>query len=430
MRELREELAAAAQANLSRDEILKILEERTQAAQHELACQTDAGADVLSYLAAHGGTATRCAVAANIAAPEHANRLLGDDEDDDVRAELARKIARLMPDLSREEAVHVRDIAIEMLEKLARDQAPRVRAILAEEIKRLDCVPKTVVDRLAHDVEQIVAAPILEYSPLLSDVDLIEIIAGATAECALDAIARRRPLSGDVSDVIVGSLDIPAVATLLANPHAEIREQTLDKLVETAQGIEELHNPLTLRTDLSMRTIRRLASFVGTALLESLTVRGGLDEDTRIFLNRRLRTRLQKDDSRDSVFADAVHAVALAVQDGYLDDEFVEKIAETGNKEAVIVALATLARVQPLIVRRIIDAHSAKAVIALVWWARLSMRVAFKIQAFVARLPPKECLAARNGKDFPLSEDEMRWQLNYFDVSLPESVATSPSAET
>ena len=117
--------------------------------------------------------------------PHTPTGLLGDDEDDDVRAELARKIARLMPDLSREEAVHVRDIAIEMLEKLARDQAPRVRAILAEEIKRLDCVPKTVVDRLAHDVEQIVAAPILEYSPLLSDVDLIEIIAGATAECAL-----------------------------------------------------------------------------------------------------------------------------------------------------------------------------------------------------------------------------------------------------
>ncbi len=417
MRELKEELAAAVQAKLSRDEILKILEERTQAAQHELACQTDVGADVLAYLAVHGLPATRRAVAANIAAPAHANRLLGEDEDDDVRAELARKIARLMPDLSREEAVHVRDIAIEMLEKLARDQAPRVRAILAEEIKHLDCVPKTVVDRLARDVERVVAAPILEYSPLLSDADLIEIIAGATAQYALDAIARRRPLSGEVSDVIVSSLDIPAVAALLANPHAEIREQTLDKLVESAERIEDLHHPLTLRTDLSMRTLRRLASFVGTALLECLTIRDGLDEDTRVFLNRRLRTRLKKDDSRDPVVADAVNAVALAVQNGHLDDEFVETVADAGNREAVIVALATLAQVPPPIVRRIIEAHSAKAIVALVWRAHLSMRVAFKIQAFVARLTPKECLAARNGKDFPLSEDEMRWQLSYFDVS-------------
>jgi uncharacterized protein (DUF2336 family) len=430
MQELKQRLAAAAQAQLSRDEILNILEERTQAAQHELAYQTDAGADVLGYLAAHGGTATRRAVAANIAAPEHANRLLSDDEDDGVRAELARKIVRLMPDLSREEAVHVRDIAIEMLEKLACDQAPRVRAILAEEIKHLCCVPKSVVDRLARDVEVIVAAPILEYSPLLSDADLIEIIAGAEAECALHAIARRQPLSGEVSEVIVCSLDIPAVAALLANPHAEIREQTLDKLVETAESIEELHAPLILRTDLSIRTIRRLASFVGTALLESLSVRGGLDEDTRIFLNRRLRTCLQKDDGRESELTEAVHTVALAVHEGNLNDEFVEDVAEVGNKDAVIVALATLAQVPPQIVRRIIEARSAKAIIALVWRARLSMRVAFKIQAFVMRLSPNECLAARNGKNFPLSEDEMRWQLSYFDIAAPDRVATSPSAET
>ena len=417
-RDLRQELAAAAEANLSRDEILKILEERTQAAQHELACQTDAGADVLGYLAAHGLPATRRAVAANIAAPEQANRLLCEDEDDDVRGELARKIARLMPDLSREEAVHVRDIAIELLEKLARDQVPRVRAILADEIKHLYCVPKSVVDRLARDIEQIVAAPILEYSPLLSDADLVEIIAGAEAEHALRVIARRRPLSSEVSDVIVGSLDIPAVATLLANPRAAIRERTLEELVESAESIEELHAPLTLRSDLSLRTIRRLASFVGTVLLESLAARSGIDEATSIFLNRRPRTRLKEGDGRKSAVTDAVQIVSLAVDRGYLNGEFVEELAEGANKEAVIVALATMAGVPQQTVRRIVDARSAKAIVALVWRARLSMRVAFKIQVFVMRLAPNECLAARHGKDFPLSEDEMRWQLDYFGVPL------------
>jgi uncharacterized protein (DUF2336 family) len=294
-----------------------------------------------------------------------------------------------------------------------------VRAILADEIKHLHCVPKSVVDRLARDVEQIVAAPILEYSPLLSDADLVEIIAGAEAEHALRAVAKRRPLSSEVSDVIVGSLDIPAVAALLANPHAAIRERTLEELVENAESIEELHTPLTLRSDLSIRTIRRLASFVGTVLLESLTARGGLDEDTRIFLNRRLRTRLQEGDSRKSAVTDAVQMVSLAVDGGYLNGEYVEELLEGGNKEAVIVALATLAQVPLQTVRRIVDARSAKAIVALVWRARLSMRVAFKIQVFVMHLAPNECLAARGGKDFPLPEDEMRWQLDYFGVPLP-----------
>ena len=423
MKELKRELAEAARDNLPRDRVLAILEQRTLADQRELACQTDAGSDVLGYLAAHGGVATRRAVAANIAAPEQANRQLCIDEDDEVRAELARKIARLMPDLCREEMLYLRALSIEFLEKLARDQAPRVRAILAEEIKLLDCVPKSVVDALARDVEEIVAAPILEYSPLLSDADLIEIIAGATADYALSAVARRQPLSHEVSDAIVGTLDIPAVAALLANPRASVREQTLDKLVETAEHIGALHAPLTLHPDLSARTVRRLAAFVGTALLEALTARSGLDEDTRIFLSRRLRTRLRKNTDDRPAAGDVARTVIFAAQNGELSDEFMERIAEGGNKDAVIVALSRLANTPPQTVRRILDARSAKAIVALVWTAHLSMRVAFKIQSFVMKLTPRECLAARGGKGFPLTEDEMRWQLNYFDVPLSEANA-------
>lgn len=428
MRDLQQRFAQAAQAGLHPDEVLAVLEERAHAAQHELARQIDAGDDVLSYLATHGGVATRRAVAANLAAPVHANRLLCDDEDDDVRAELARKIVRLMPDLSRDEALQLRAIAIEMLEKLAQDQALRVRAILADEIKHLDCVPKAVVDKLARDVEEIVAAPILEYSPLLSDADLLEIIAGAKAEHVLAAVARRRPLNNTVSDAIVASLDISAVATLLANPHAAIREQTLDKLVDTAERIDALHVPLTLRTDLSARTIRRLASFVGTALLESLTARGGLDERTRVLLNRRLRARLQKDGDGGPVAEDAARAVSVAAQEGRLNDEFLEEVAEAGNKDAVIAALATLARVPPAIVARVIDTKSAKGITALAWQARLSMRAAFKIQIHVMKLGPSERLAARGGKDFPLTEDEMLWMLDYFGVPRLAERA-SPSSE-
>ena len=97
---------------------------------------------MLHYLAEHGAPATRAAVAANPAAPAATNRLLADDEDEDVRAELAVKIARLMPGLSERESSHIFALTIETLECLARDAAVRVRAILAEEIKYLDCVPQ------------------------------------------------------------------------------------------------------------------------------------------------------------------------------------------------------------------------------------------------------------------------------------------------
>ena len=151
----------ATQSAMTREEILGLLEQRAQAAQSDLAGKADAGTDVLHYLAQNGAVATRRAVAANPGAAPHTNRHLADDVDDEVRVELARKIARLMPDLGSDEARHIQAVTIETMERLARDQLPRVRAVLAESIKSLDCIPKYIVLTLARDAESLVAAPIV-----------------------------------------------------------------------------------------------------------------------------------------------------------------------------------------------------------------------------------------------------------------------------
>ena len=62
-------------------------------------------------------------------------------------------------------------------------------------------------------------------------------------------------------------------------------------------------------------------------------------------------------------------------------------------------------------------AGSAKPIIALVWHAHLSMRVAFKIQTGIMKLTGRDLLPARGGIGFPLTKEEMRWHLNYFDIS-------------
>ncbi|HEY0106670.1 MAG TPA: DUF2336 domain-containing protein [Rhizomicrobium sp.] len=402
---------------MTRDRALALLEARSQAAQSELASQTDAGADVLHYLAANGAPATRRAVAANIAAPAQANRHLAEDGDDDVRAELARKISRLMPNLSAQENGHVRALTIETLERLARDQVPRVRAVLADAIKALDCIPKFIVLTLARDAQSVVAAPILEYSPLLSDADLMEIVAAAKAEEVLTAIALRRPLTAEVSEAIVSSLDIPAIAALLANADAAIREKTLDDLAAQAETIQTWHVPLVMRADLSRRAIWRIASFVGSGLIDQLVSRYGLDEEIKTHLNKELRARLQQDAGTQPLPTDAaIRDVAAARASGRLNEIFVEQAANLGQRDTVILALAALGQVPEVKARKIFATRSAKPVTALVWHAGLSMRLAFKIQTFVMKLPVGELLPARAGVYFPMTEDEMRWHLGYFDV--------------
>jgi uncharacterized protein (DUF2336 family) len=398
--------------------VLRLLEERTLAAQNELAGRSDAGADVLGYLAREGAPATRRAVAANAAAPPEANRHLADDEDEDVRAELARKIARLMPSLSKRESEKLKALTTETLERLAADQVPRVRAILAEEIKHLDCVPGHVVQALARDVEALVCVPILEYSPLLSDADLIEIIAEGKIHAVLAAVARRRPVSAPVCDAVVSSLDVSAVAALLTNPDATIREQTLDDIVEQAETISAWQEPLTLRADLSRRAVRRLASFVSSEMIEQLAARHYLDEQTKLHLNRQVRLRLESEqEGPTAIYSAATKEVALAERSGKLNDSFVEAAAEAGKREAVLLALARLTRLPEELVRRILLTRSAKPVIALVWHAGLGMRAAFKIQRFVMKLSAEELLPARDGVRFPMNEEEMRWHLGYFGIA-------------
>jgi len=372
---------------------------------------------VLQYLAQHGTAVVRAAVAANPAAPAATNRLLADDDVEDVRAELAVKIARLMPGLSQRESSHIFALTIETLECLARDAAVRVRAILAEEIKSLDCIPKEIVLSLARDIHTVVAAPILQYSPLLSDADLVEIIACGQVQEVLTAIASRKPVSEPVCDRLVQSLDVPTVAALLVNPEAKIRKETMDRIIEQAESFQAWHMPLALRADLSARAIRRIGSLVGASILERLAARNDLSDATRIHLNRELRARL----AEPALPADAVSpadTIAQARKEGRLDGAFVEQAAQAGQREIVVLALAGLANVSEQTVKKILSAGNAKPIVALVWHTHLSMRVAFKIQTFVMKLPTRDILPARGGIGFPLSKEEMRWHLNYFNIAV------------
>lgn len=418
-----QEITAGTKPGLDPRNALDILDLRTARERRaeggvELASRTDAGADVLHYLATRGAAATRAAVAANLAAPAITNRLLADDDSEEVRGELAAKIARLMPGLSERESSHIVALTIETLECLARDASVKVRSILAEEVRSLDCVPRDVVLRLAHDVNAMVAAPILEYSPLLSDADLMEIVACAQVQAVLSAVARRRPLSGDVSAQLVQSLDVPAVTALLVNPDAQIRKETLDLIVGQAEEIQAWHVPLVLRADLSERAIRRIAGLVGAGLIERLAARNGLSDATRIYLNRELRARLAEGESPVSDGASPAEAVAQAAREGRLDGHFVEQAAQSGRRDIVVLALAQMANVTEQTVKKILGAGNAKPLVALVWHAHLSMRVAFKIQTFVMKLPSRDVLPARGGIGFPLSKEEMRWHLSYFNIPV------------
>lgn len=382
--------------------------------RRELAARRDIRPEILYYLATDKLVEVRREIATNIQTPRQADRLLVDDVDDEVRCELARKIARLAPHLSREEHDQVYKLTCEILDTLAHDELPRVRQIVSEEIKHSDAIPRDLVKHLARDVELVVSAPVLQYSPLLGDRELLEIIESKPVQGALAAISKRAAVRQPVADAIAERGDEDDIAALLANPSAQIREETLDSLLDTAPEKESWHEPLVERPELSLNAVRRIAKFVGMALLRILDERIDLPEEAVAAVRQAVARRIDKEGVNGDVGA-GLNA-DKAFKEGKINDELVQAYIDKGDHDFVTKALALKAGLPAAVVKRVISLQGAKSITALVWQAGLGMRTAIQVQLRVARVPPMDVLNAKDGTDYPLTEEELKWHADLFAI--------------
>lgn len=387
----------------------------------ELAVRTDVQPEILYYLAEDASAEVRRRVARNTLAPPQANLLLAADGDDGVRSDLAAKIVRLAPGLSANEQDRLRRLTYEALEILARDQIVKVREILSDALKDIIDAPPDVIRRLARDAEIAVAAPVLQYSPVLADEDLLEIIAAGPVPGALSAISKRSEVKARVADAIAATDDLDAISTLLANSSAQIREETLDRLVDRAADIEAWHQPLVERPHLSSKAAGKLARFVAANLLQGLAARQDLEPDAAVAVAAVVRKRLDELEATGPAKADAKKAADEAAAlsraqqmkvHGKLDESTVDTALSGGDHAFVMAALAILAGLSFATVRKTVHTQSAKGIIAVTWKAGLSVGLCDQLQAKLLRLPPSRQMHARGGA-FPLTADEMEWQLEF-----------------
>ncbi|MSP67213.1 MAG: DUF2336 domain-containing protein [Alphaproteobacteria bacterium] len=352
--------------------------------RRDLAKRRDLRPEILYFLAEDASELVRREVASNPKTPAQADMLLAADANADVRATLARKIAPLARDSGDDTPDHVRDHALKALDTLAHDQLPKVRAIVAEEMKSATGVPRATVLSLARDVALMVSAPALEFSPLLSDTDLIEVIEGAPVKGALSCIARRTDVGTAVADAIVETRDVDAVTNLLANDSAQIREETLDRVIDQAPEIEPWHRPLAHRPDLPPRAVERIAGFVGSALIVTLAERNGLDPADLREVTRAVQSRL-KGEAADAGKKAGNRPAADSEQTA---DTGVQAATERNDRSQIVQDLVRSSGFAPAIVERILHSRSPRAVTALAWKAGLNMRTALYLQLRTPRAFP------------------------------------------
>ena len=408
--------------NLSYEQSRELAQNGSDKARADLAERADLRPEVLYFLAEDPSTEVRRRIAANAHAPRQADLILARDADEAVRAELAAKVAQLTAEEARSTQEKAQRFVEQTLEVLARDQATRVRQILAEALKSVADAPPQVIQSLARDAEDVVACPVLEFSPLLSDEDLLEIIAASGVSSRLCAISRRSNLGETISDAIVQRNDRPAVTALLANKSAQIREETLDRLIDGSVEETDWQAPLVERPTLSDSAVKKLAGFVAETLLQKLQNRSDLDQRTAEAVADVVRKRIEEGAGaagepkagKEKAAADPATEVAKLHRQGKLNSEAVGDAVLAGQRDFVRYALATLAGVGVDYVDRILKGHSAKGITALAWKAKCTMRVALQLQTNMGGIPPAKALHARDGQDFPLSTEEMEWQLDFF----------------
>lgn len=396
------------------------------AVRRSLAARQDLRPEILYYLAEDQAAEIRRVIAGNEATPYQADELLARDRDEAVRTELAQKVARLLPGLSADARDQARQRVIDVLEILARDQAVKVREVVAEAVKSIADVPPEMIKRLARDVEIAVSRPVLQFSPLLSDEDLLDIIAASPPAGALEAIARRDKVRPRISDAIVAADSEPAVAALLANPSAQIREETLDLIIERAPQRAAWHEPLVRRPALPARAASRIAAFVADALLNVLKTRDDLPPEARTQIADAVSRRLAPKTADGAAATKAAvsppeeegetaeEKVSRLKKEGKLDDDAVADALDAGQRAFVRAALAVMAQLRVDVVDKILSARSAKGVTALAWKAGLPMRVAVQLQTRMGGISPRQALQPRSGTEYPLTQEEMTWQIEFF----------------
>jgi uncharacterized protein (DUF2336 family) len=267
-------------------------------------------------------------------------RVLVRHPDADARAVVAQKICRRVRDhpLSKGE----RAIANEVLNFIAEDAASLVRRALAVTLKNSPELPRDIALKLAADIDSI-AVPVLNFSPVFEDSDLVEILKSRAAAKVI-AVAKRPTVSGSVVENIVRYGDSRAVATVAANDGAEISPETARHMLDAYRDDDLIAQAFIKRRDLPLGIVERLVTQISEEAAVELTRRHAVPVELAIELATRTRERATIDIIDQSTKTrDVALLVRRLYDEGRLSTSLIIRAAGCGEMRFLEHALAVKA---------------------------------------------------------------------------------------
>jgi uncharacterized protein (DUF2336 family) len=239
------------------------------------------------------------------------------------------------------------------------------KALLANRLAPIDTAPPLTIRALAFDDLIEVAAPVLSRSERLDDEALIE-NARNKSQAHLMAISTRRVLRGAVTDVLVLRGNDEVIHSTVSNPGAEFSERGFTRLVNRAEGDDNLATCIGLHPTIPRHLYLKLIAKASVRVRERLEAANPPlpgDVPTAVREATRLARTAPSAITRETEISHAL--VKSLYEHGRLDEHEVAAFAEAGKFDEANAAIAALANVSVSIAENMMIETRAEGVMIL-----------------------------------------------------------------
>jgi uncharacterized protein (DUF2336 family) len=245
------------------------------------------------------------------------------------------------------------------------------KTLLANRLAPIDTAPPLTIRALAFDVIE-VAGPVLSQSVRLDDNTLIE-NARSKSQAHLMAISTRKVLSCAVTDVLVQRGNDEVIQSTVNNPGAEFTERGFTRLVNRAEGDDNLATCVGLRPNIPRHLYLKLLAKASDTVRQRLEAANPQHADQVPAVVREATRRARSASSAITRNTEIAHALVKSLhEDGRLDEFQVATFAEAGKFDEANASVAALASVPVAVAENMMIETRAEGVMILARVAGLS----------------------------------------------------------
>lgn len=284
---------------------------------------------------------------------------LAGDSSRSGRTELLLRVTDLLVSADQEFNEQESDHLAGIMNSLARTADQAVKKQLAARLSDASNAPSDVIIGLANDLFSI-ARPVLARSPVLRDIDLLDIIEARTQEHLL-AISTRKTLPENVTNALAEKGNSAVLVQLAKNHGALLSPPTIAHLVGRSKSVEPLQKPLIERedmpTDLKFQIYWWAAPGVRARILE-------LTDDVSIPGSNQASDNSPRGNDitrQEGTLSSAQSHIREMARQDKLDEQALVRLLRGGQVPEFVIGLSHMSDLHPTTARRVLQDTSGEA---------------------------------------------------------------------